>query len=260
MFATLYFVVLVPGLPAVPCSSFKSWRIVSLESKTCSLRCRNGRPLPSINALQKQLGYINHLWLIFRVCGDPDRALHKNSHPFCHDSHDLRARVRPYMRVRPRVSFLRFILGAIRHLNRCVYSVITALMKRESGSLAHLECVSACACVWEGWRVCQVSAAVCQTDSPIRRGGGLVHCCGSGRTIRAPHAVTSSLFLCACVKLFNGSLCNGLKSVQAALKNEWTSLHSKTKYQNKWNLFLTKQCLSSELKKNITDHVTLKQM
>lgn len=45
------------------------------------------------------------------------------------------------MRVRPWVSFLRFILGAIKHLNRCVYSVITALMKRESGLLAHLECV-----------------------------------------------------------------------------------------------------------------------
>ncbi len=113
---------------------------------------RNGRPLPSINELQKQLGYINHLWLIFRVCGDPDKALHKNSHPFCHDSRDLRARVQLCMRVRPRVSFLRFILGAIRHLNRCVYSVITALMKHESGWLAHLECVSAraCVCVWEG--------------------------------------------------------------------------------------------------------------
>lgn len=42
VFATPYFVVPVTGLPAVPCSSFKSWRIVSPESKTCSLRCRRG--------------------------------------------------------------------------------------------------------------------------------------------------------------------------------------------------------------------------
>lgn len=43
--------------------------------------------------------------------------------------------------------FLRFIRRAIKHLNRCVYSVITALMKRESGLLAHLDCVYVCVCM-----------------------------------------------------------------------------------------------------------------
>lgn len=170
---------------------------------------RNRRPLSSITALQKQFGYINHLWLIFWVCGDPDRALHKNSYPFlpwqswstgeCMTVHECET-----MGV-----FLRFIRRAIKHLNRCVYSVITALMKRESGLLAHLECVYVC--VYGRDEECQMSFAVCQTDSPIRRGGGLVHWCSSRRTIKSSscsHIISFSL--CVCVKLFNGSLCNGV--------------------------------------------------
>lgn len=61
------------------------------------------------------------------------------------------------MRVRPRAAFLRFILGAIKHLNCCVYSVITALMKRESGLLAHLECV----CVYGRGKECVKRPLLC---------------------------------------------------------------------------------------------------
>lgn len=47
------------------------------------------------------------------------------------------------------------------HLNRCVYSVITALMKRESGSLAHLECVSARVCVYGKGEECVKCPLLC---------------------------------------------------------------------------------------------------
>jgi len=57
--------------------------------------------------------------------------------------------------------------------------------------------VCVCVCVWD--EECQMSFAVCQTDSPIRRGGGLVHWSSSGRTIKSSscsHIISFSLSLC----------------------------------------------------------------
>lgn len=70
---------------------------------------------------------------MFGVFGDPKRRLRKNSAPRFVTTlviYDTWERVRP---------FSLFILRAIKLLIRSVYFVITDLMNRESGPLAHLE-------------------------------------------------------------------------------------------------------------------------